>query len=194
MNASILEWLPFATSLHLLEIGCGTANETGLLLDSGRVAEFVGVDLDETAIVRARARWPQATFLCADAANLPAEYWGRFDAILIRRPDLFVQPERWRHVFATLPRLLRPEARVIVTLIGAAETSVAREWLETNGLRVIHDAEQPGSGEPRLIVAEISLPALIRLDDDAADGMYCDALTGECFRPSVEGVANDAQS
>jgi len=64
-------WLPAGSAVRVLEVGCGTADDVGTLLATGRVAEYIGVDLDELAVVRARAQWPRATFLCADAAQLP---------------------------------------------------------------------------------------------------------------------------
>lgn len=94
--------------------------EAGGLLASGTVTEFVGVDLDETAIIEARARWPGAKFICADAARLGPEYTRRFDTVLIRRPDLLAQPGRWRQVFKRLPTLLQAEGRVLLTLFGEA--------------------------------------------------------------------------
>ena len=147
-------WLSLAPSPRLLEIGCGMAEDAGEWL-AGGVAEYVGVDLDETAIAQARARWPGLTFLCADAAHLPGAAVGRFHVVLIRRPDLFVRPGNWQRVFAALPALLRPGGRVLVTLLGAGETAVARRWLEENGLRVVEEGRTAPEGE-YLVVAEAS--------------------------------------
>ena len=148
------QWLPATTPLRMLDIGCGTAEETGGQLASGTVTEFVGVDLDETAIIEARARWPGAKFICADAARLGPEYTLRFDAVLLRRPDLLAQPGRWRQVFKRLPTLLQAEGRVLLTLFGMAEASVAHGWLTAEGLRVLHTGWLPQPDEPHLMVAE----------------------------------------
>lgn len=138
-------WLPSRKGIRLLDIGCGAAEEAGELLASGKVADFLGVDLDERAIAEAQARWPQARFICEDAARLSPEAVGRFEVILIRRPDLLAQPARWHQVFLRLPDLLRPGGRVIVTLIGEDEAALARRWLEEAGLRVlqIEDRSEP---------------------------------------------------
>lgn len=174
---SILVWFPPLDPLHVLEIGCGTAEALGQLLESGRVVEFVGVDLDETAIERARTRWTRAAFICADAARLPSSFDGSFDVVLLRRPDLFAQPRRWREVFGRISTLLRPGGRVIVVVIGEAEASVAYRWLEEGGLRVI----QRGEGSSpllRVLVAEAPFPVTW---EGPGEGMVCDARTGECL-------------
>lgn len=145
-------WLPTTPALRLLEIGCGAAEDAGEWL-AGGVGEYVGVDLDETAVAQARSQWPSLTFLCADAAGLAGEYRGSFDVVLIRRPDLFVRPGNWQQVFAALPRLLRSGERVLVMLMGRGETVVARRWLEESGLSVMEEVRLPGSEADYLLVA-----------------------------------------
>lgn len=154
-GAALRRWLPPVPSPRLLEIGCGVAEDAGEWPAMG-VAEYVGVDLDETAIAQARARWPGLTFLCADAARLPETAVGRFHAVLIRRPDLFARPENWRQVFAALPALLLPQGRILVTLLGAGETAVARRWLKESGLRLVAEEPRPERDVSYLLVAERS--------------------------------------
>ncbi len=146
-------WLPPGTALRVLDIGCGVAEEVGELLASGRVRDFLGVDLDEGAIAEARARWPGARFVCADAARLSPGRIRRFDAILLRRPDLLAQPGRWRQVFAWLPGWLSPGGRVILTLIGEEEARLARRWLEEDGLRLLGVESLPWPEESILLLA-----------------------------------------
>lgn len=181
---ALRRWLPDMPSLRLLEIGCGAVEDVGEWLADG-VGEYVGVDLDETAIAQARARWPGATFRCADAARLPPEYVGYFHAVLIRSPDVFAQPGRWQQVFAALPALIQPEGRVIVTLLGAREIIVAREWLVANGWRLLWS-------EDRLLVAEAAPLTLIRLDAD--EGAFCDPRSGACFGSQVEVLSDHVQN
>lgn len=187
-------WLPTSHHLRLLDIGCGTAEEAGALLACGAVAEFVGVDLDEEAIAQARARWPQATFLCTDAAQLPCEYAGQFHVALLRRPDLLAQPRRWQRVFAALSNLLHPGGRAVVTTIGEGEAVTAREWLESSGLRVTHAERLSQATESHLLVAEVSPDAshpaepfsLMSLDGETDEEMCCTPLSGECLLPLEE--------
>jgi len=148
-----------------------------LLVATGRVAEIVGVDLDETALTQARARWPQGTFLCADAARLGEAYHRRFDLVLIRQPDLLAQPAHWRAVFAAVPIYLRPGGRVVVVLLGGVEESLARRWLEEDGLRVAR-ADASEGGARRVLVAEPGTGPLVWEEGDV--GGVCDVRTGAC--------------
>ena len=201
LTAQLRPWLPDLQALHVLEVGCATADEAGALLELGAVTEYVGVDLDESAIKRARDRWPQATFLCADAARLPARYHGALDVILIRRPDLLAQPKRWREVFAALPTLLHAQGRILVRLIGEGETQLARAWWADEGCEAVHVGALDLPDKQRLLVAEIanaSVPIkpplkLIQFDAGADEGAYCDPLTGKCFTPGVEILDDDAR-
>jgi SAM-dependent methyltransferase len=156
-RSTLHRWLSQASSPRLLEIGCGTAEDAGEWL-AGGAGEYIGVDLDELAIARARARWPGLTFLCADAARLPGKYAGYFHVVLIRCPDLFVRPGNWQQVFAALPALLQPEGRVIVTLFGAGEMAIARRWLEESRLHVVAEGAWPEPVGGHLLVAETTRP------------------------------------
>lgn len=198
--ARLRPWLPGPQPQRVLEVGCGAAQAVGALLEAGLASDYVGVDLDETAIEQARDRWPQATFLCADAARLPATYHGAADVILIRRPDLLAQPGRWREVFGVLLALLQPHGRALVTLIGATEARLARAWLADEGFEILHVGALDLLEERRLVVAETEragVPTkpplqLIQFDAGADEGAYCDPLTGECFVPGVERHDDDA--
>ncbi len=167
-RAPLARWLPPGGGLHVLELGCGEGQDAGLLLADPRVVEYIGVDLDEDAVARARARWPAATFLCADAAALPAGLAGRFDLVFVGRPDLLAQPERWRRAFAALPGLLGPAGRALVTLTGPAETALARRWLRDGGLREVHAPSDEGGSW--VVVAERE-PAPVLRDEG---GEACD--------------------
>ncbi len=169
------QWLPPGDALRLLDIGCGTAEEAGALIASGRVRDFLGVDLDEEAIVRARARWRGTRFVCADAARLRPEHVGLFDVILLRRPDLLAQPGRWRAVFARLPALLSSGGRVIVTVIDEGEALLARRWLEEAGLCLLRVEPLPEPEERILLVGGFVAPREVAFDgrpvnDGDADG------------------------
>ncbi len=135
-------WMSGNAPVRLLDIGCGTAVEAEPLLATGLIAEFVGVDLDETAVSQAQSRLPQAAFVCTDAAALDDSH--HYDIILIRRPDLLAQPAGWQPVFAKLPRLLelRYEAvadgvAVLGDIADIREMFIGfQEHLDAQGLRL----------------------------------------------------------
>ena len=180
-------WLADKAPVRLLDIGCGTAVEAEPLLATGLIAEFVGVDLDESAVSLAQSHLPQATFVCADAAALDDSH--HYNVILIRRPDLLAQPSSWQLVFAKLPDLLEPSGRIIVTVIGEQEAALSRQWLTANALPIIHTETLPLAEESYLLVADapaIKAPSsftLKTLDFAEGEGMYCDPLTGLCVMP-----------
>jgi len=180
-------WMSGDAPVRLLDIGCGTAVEAEPLLATGLIAEFVGVDLDETAVSQAQSRLPQAAFVCTDAAALDDSH--HYDIILIRRPDLLAQPAGWQPVFAKLPRLLEPSGRIIVTVIGEGEAALARQWLTANDLPIIHAETLPLADESHMLVADAVVQTtpsplkVMTLDFAEGEGMYCDPLTGLCVTP-----------
>jgi SAM-dependent methyltransferase len=68
-----------AMSGRVLEIGCGAGRILGYLLDLG--AEAYGIDVSARMVAYCRERYPAATVMVGDMANLPAGLEGLFDAI-----------------------------------------------------------------------------------------------------------------
>jgi len=64
--------------LRVLDIGCGTGQSRQLY--AGYASEYVGVDLSETALARARAKFPEDRWSCCDARALPFGS-GAFDLV-----------------------------------------------------------------------------------------------------------------
>lgn len=64
--------------MRVLDIGCGTGQSRQVY--AAHASEYVGVDLAEGALARARVRFPSDRWQCADARNLPFES-GTFDLV-----------------------------------------------------------------------------------------------------------------
>jgi len=190
--AIALENTPHRLPVRVLSVGCGTCEEGEALMEAlggVGVMEMVGVDLDEAAIREAQRRFPTGRFFCADAAHLPLEWNNTFDLVLVRRPDLLAQPQRWRMVFDCLPTLLAPGGRLLLTLVGGSEVGIGRRWLVEAGLRLLREQALQTPGEAHLLVAEAFTPepgrpptagASFQVWDDAV-GPSCEAMTGRCF-------------
>lgn len=197
----LLDWLPANRPIHLLDIGCSDCPECETLLNAG--ITLTGVDQDETAIREASQRRGGGRFLTADAAALPKIQPDGFDAVLIRRPDLFAQPTRWRQIFLRLPDHLQMGASVTVTTIGKKEAATAAQWLEDSGFAVTRSVSAGPEGEREIITAHLlkavrpaakseAVPnraRVIQWDDDP--GLACDTTTGVCATPQTDGDKPD---
>jgi len=199
----LIAYLPAQRPLALLDIGCGECLEGRALVEAG--VRLTGIDQDEVAIREARRCLPEATFASGDATDPPVAWWGRFDAVLIRRPDLFAQPGRWQQVFAALPAYLTKSGTVIVTTVSAAEADLAERWLRESKILITTAEEAPIMDEARILVGygvRETPPAgpkpaqaaprisIIKWDaDDAALGPICDMETGLCTDPDEEEIS-----
>jgi SAM-dependent methyltransferase len=111
------QMVPLAGPVRMLDVGCGTGQSRQIYRLAG--LEYVGVDLSSVALERARAKYPQDTWQCADASALPFDDASfdlvAFSSVLHHIPD-FRRPleEACRvlrpggHVFAFDPNLLHP--------------------------------------------------------------------------------------
>ncbi|MCR5795600.1 MAG: class I SAM-dependent methyltransferase [Solobacterium sp.] len=78
---------------RVLDLGCGRG-ETARLLRDEYDAAVTGVDLSEEFINECRGKWPDMTFICADAQDLPFR-GGSFDIIVSECCfSVFADPEK----------------------------------------------------------------------------------------------------
>lgn len=173
----LLTQLPSRRPLKVLDVGCSECPEAEGLLGAG--LSVTGVDLDETAIDSTAARVPGAHFLCLDASQpIPGGPW---DVALFRRPDLSVQPGRWRSVFATVVAQLTPGGLVLVTNPAEGEARFARQHLEALGLHDVQVVEQPVVDERFRVSAKTrTAKPTAWADDEGGAGEFCDLRTGTC--------------
>jgi len=184
----LIGMLPARRPLRVLDLGCADCPEGEEIVAAGAV--LVGVDLDEAAIMAARDRLPGASFTCGDAADELRVQQVPFDVVLLRRPDLFAQPDRWRQILAAAATCLVPEGRVLVTTPGPDEARLGRKWLDEAGFGSIGETALDAAGERFVVTAREPgrrpaspgppLPAgVVRWDgDDEVE--VCDVRTGTC--------------
>ena len=103
--AFVLARLP-ADPARVLDLGCGPGHYAGRLAALGH--EAVGVDLDPQMIAAARRRYPAATFLCRDMAELDDLVEGFDLAFCLGNVAAHLPPERVPVLLGGLARLLRP--------------------------------------------------------------------------------------
>jgi SAM-dependent methyltransferase len=126
---------------RVLEVGCGT----GELLAAVRPKEGVGVDLSPEMVSRARERFPDLTFVEADAHDLPLD--GTFDAIILS--DLINDLWDVQAVFQGLKRFTHPGTRIVMNTysllwelplalaqtLGLSTPLLTQNWLTVDDVR-----------------------------------------------------------
>lgn len=114
------KWLVFQhllssanTPVRILEVGCSAGHLSRLLLDLFPNAHITGLDVYKGAIVEARRRFPQLTFVVGDAHNLPFKT-NTFDLVVCSETiEHVVEPERVLHEIA---RVLKPTGRALIEM------------------------------------------------------------------------------
>lgn len=180
--------LPGSRPLRVLDVGCGECREGEALVNAG--VDLIGIDLDEATIASVRKRLPGATFLCADAATLEGTWHHHFDLLIVRRPDVAAQSERWRHVLEATATWLSPGGLVLLTTPGPHEAELASLWLEHVGFLSTRSALVGLEDEAHLLTARAaedlssgakpSAARLVNWIDFEEPGLVCDPRTGVC--------------
>ncbi|MCA9139071.1 MAG: methyltransferase domain-containing protein [Planctomycetales bacterium] len=110
-------------SPRTLDLGCGEGS-FGLALFPGEADGYCGIDLSKRAIKLAARRWPQATWVCANAdRQLPAA-----DQSVDRVISLF-----GRRPVSEIKRVLTPTGISIVAVPGAEDLIELRESVQSGG-------------------------------------------------------------
>lgn len=172
----------------LLDIGCGPCFEGEDLISRG--IALTGIDQDEETVGRVQERLPEGRFITADAAVWLRETDSRYDAVLVRRPDLIFRSQNWHAVFQRIPLVLDPDGMVIVTTPGQSEAGMCEKWLRETADKV--SVSKIGHAEEAFLVKaeEIrktdekgndmnSLIQSLSWEDDQPH-MVCDLRTGLC--------------
>ncbi|HEV7206882.1 MAG TPA: class I SAM-dependent methyltransferase [Jatrophihabitans sp.] len=159
------EWAaPLAAGRRVLEVGCGEGYGTAML--AGAAAAVLGVDYDAAAIAHAGRRYPQARFVRANLAALPAPS-GSCDLVV----TLQVIEHVWNHpeFVGECRRVLGPDGRLLVTTPNRLTFSPGQD----TPLNPFHTVEFTGA----------ELVALLR-----AGGFDIDLLAGLHAGPRLAGL------
>jgi SAM-dependent methyltransferase len=94
MRTSYRKWDSVITMRHfgiqsIVEFGCGLGFYTSILAQEG--FRVIGIDVSQTAIAKAQARFPELSFRCDVVANL-ARY-NDYDAVLFADITWYILPE-----------------------------------------------------------------------------------------------------
>ena len=193
---------------RVLDLGCGPCEEGEALLAAD--VRLTCVDQDGETMALVRARIPGAEVVTADAAQWLAAGHGPYDAVLVRRPDLFHRVRNWRQVFDLVPAALAPGGRVVVTTPGRGEARLVERWLAGYaGTVTVTRTNETEEGYAIMAddVRRVELPANATgadpRDDDRASlvrslawegdepAMVCDVRTGKCTVVTDDGQSDD---
>lgn len=94
-------------SSRVLEIGCGT----GDLLHSVKPANGYGIDFAQSMVELAKKKYPQYTFICADAVNFSID--DQIDYVIIS--DLLGSLWDIQAMFRNLKSLVHPKTKIIIS-------------------------------------------------------------------------------
>lgn len=172
----------------MLDLGCSTCEEGEALLDAG--AQLTCVDQDAVTLAETAKRLPDATCIANDAARFAPIDGERFDVVLVRRPDVAIQNERWCAVFGKIPSWIAQGGHVIVTTPGAMEARIVRALLKETNARRIQEVIMNWKDEGHVLIAEgiepcdkqprAQSPAEMLSWESSEIPLVCDVRTGKC--------------
>jgi 2-polyprenyl-3-methyl-5-hydroxy-6-metoxy-1,4-benzoquinol methylase len=131
------------TDLRILEVGCGAGWLCSALAEFGTV---VGTDLADEVLARARARWPQISFVPGDFMDLDL---GRFDVVVTVEVLSHVKDQA--AFVAKLASHLRPGGLLVLATqnrpvlenyhrIAPPQPGQLRHWVDRDELRALLSA------------------------------------------------------
>lgn len=172
----------------LLDIGCGPCPEGRQILERG--ISLTGIDQDGETIRIVKKRLPQGRFITGDAALWLPGHRQRYDAVLLRRPDVIFRSANWHQIFRQLPSILSENGMAAVTAPGESEARLCERWLRETA-DIVTRCKTGMAEEEFLIMAEnfrqndteenlqSSLIRRLAWEDDQPH-MVCDLRTGRC--------------
>jgi len=171
---------------RILDIGCGTGALFGPLSAKSSEIQYFGIDLspEEIYLARRRIYSPKATFLCADALNLPFKD-NHFDVVTAHMTmHLFDQPET---LISELMRVLRPGGKLVFNVPSRrCDTEPEQAYADILGLYQKFNSTQKLSLGSPAFRSEEGITDLLRKLIGGASGKVREYLT--CVDPCDESA------
>jgi SAM-dependent methyltransferase len=143
--ARVIDVLGLPVGAQILDVGCGDGRHTHLLADAG--FDVDGLDYSEDLLSRARARGtnPGPRYTRGDMRALPADWTGRFDAVvnLSTSFGFFRDPRHDVAAIGEFARVLRADGVLLwhgASRDGVVARFLARDWWTTaDGTTIAQD-------------------------------------------------------
>lgn len=142
--------------MRVLDAGCGEGHLLGTLQKRYPGNHYLGIDVTEVALTRARARVPEATYQLGNITTLNVED----DSM-----DVVIATEVLEHIpgceaaLVELQRVLRPGGRLIVTFPNEPLWTVSRFLLRRDPVKV---PDHVNSFTPRRMAQLAKWPVVVR--------------------------------
>lgn len=141
----------------ILNLACGRADETGVLLETlclpGRGGHYLGMDLRTAEIQEATRRWKhcwqphgRVEFRVADASlaqHLPEA--PDADVIFVRHQNFWDDPASWDRIYRNAMARLKPDGLLLLTSYFEREHELALAALQGLGARLLLDLPHTAS-------------------------------------------------
>jgi len=126
----------YFTRSSILDLGCGT----GALLDNLDVdsKDYVGVDISENMIEKARLKHPNCTFHVGDMANLPFNDEQFNNVVCLYGGISYADPK----VYSEIMRVLKPQGKYFLMLLNPHYEKRKSYILKDYGFHVSFDSLQ----------------------------------------------------
>ena len=142
--------------LRVLNLACGRADETGILIDSllphCHNLEITGIDIRNREIGEAKQRWcghPRANcqFFTQNASQLShvRELDGPYDLIFMRHQNYWNGAETWVRIYDAALNRLSYDGKLVITSYFDREHSQAMQAISTLGGHLLHTIRNPKS-------------------------------------------------
>ena len=140
--ARLLDVLGLPSGSRVLDVPCGQGRHAHLLAEAG--FHVAGLDYSAELLAKSRARGtgPRLRYRRGDMRRLPAEWRGRFDAVvnLFTSFGFFVDPRDDRAVIREFARVLRPGGVLVwhgANRDGVMARFLGRDWWTTRNRTLV---------------------------------------------------------
>jgi len=138
---------PQLKKVRILNLACGRADETGILLKvlapCAEAAEMIGIDVRHREIMEASQRWQStegvsSSFLVHDATKLDAikEIGSGFDYAFMRHQNFWNGDLTWHKIYDQALHLLKPSGLLIITSYFDREHLLALKAIQSLGAKL----------------------------------------------------------